>query len=237
MMTRIHSRVSGGLNIGALVLLAALSGAGCFGSGEDAPAEAEQTQKTPAEQARIELKELRARLKASSPAAASTLQRSGARIAQDEPTTRAAAKLVLDLHRSMSTGPMQLDPSLAATSPTLAGHIRDLRAALQEHHGLLSDLRIVPLPAEPDPAILDGPPDAEMVEAAIQVEEATEGRWPLKRVFIAYAMALESIRDEAAALEECAAACPEGVAEEAVLVRQEAERLSALLEEFAALYC
>ena len=74
-------------------------------------------------------------------------------------------------------------------------------------------------------------------EAAIQVEDAIDGRWPLKRTFIAYALELEAIRDEAEALAQCTEACPPGIADQATALQAAASHLVAQLEAFAALHC
>lgn len=231
--TAMTTRVLQALALGSGILLAA----GCFGTTPEPTEQETDERESPAGQARAELRALRLQLKDAARAEQSALASAGAQLAAEDGATRVATALVLEMHRSVGTAPLKLDATLAASSPSLATRVHDLRAALQEHHGLLSDLSIVPLPPAPDAALLEGVPDPALVEAAVKVEEATGGRWPLKRVFVAYALELEAIRDEAATLATCTDACPAGVAEEAAKVQQEAERLAVLLEEFAALYC
>lgn len=224
-------------SLGVILILQA----GCFSRGSADVTE--QTQQVPpAEQALKDLQTLRTSLTSLSLVHRTKLHKAGARIAVDDPTTRIAASLVRDLRRSLRTHEaMQLSPQIAATAPSLHARVKRLRRALDEHHRLLVDLKISPLPPaplEPTPDI-DADPmlDAQMIEAVVFVEETMQGQWPLKHIFIAYSLELESIRDEAAALSECTDACPEGVARQATALYEEAARLTALLEEFAALYC
>ncbi|MFT4978175.1 MAG: hypothetical protein ACI8S6_004083 [Myxococcota bacterium] len=216
--------------VGALLL-----GAGCFGDRSE-QREAAQRQQTPAEQAHEVLAETRADLARLSRVQTARLATAGPLLAAGDATTRAAAGIVEELHQALLRDPaLQIDSTFAAAAPSLAARLSNLRAALSSHTALLSALHIVPLPpAELDTGIA---PSEDFVAAAVQIEEALSGRWPLKRVFIAYALELEAIRDEAEALGTCGNACAPGVVERAVVLQKAAGQLVARLEEFAALYC
>lgn len=216
--------------IGALLL-----GAGCFGDRETA-ADNAQRRLTPAEQARDELRTLLTGVKDLSAGQRSALAEAGPHLASSDPTTRAAVGIAEELRAAFaSDADLQVDGALAAAAPSLVARVSNLRSALALHEQLLQRLHVTPLPPTAD---LDtGAPDDGFVEAAVLVEASTDGQWPLKRVFIAYALELEAIRDEAQALVSCGEACPPGVAERAAALDAAAARLAARLEEFAALYC
>ena len=95
---------------------------------------------------------------------------------------------------------------------------------------------MLPLPMA-DPALDSDVFNPAVVEAAVEMETATDGQWPMKRVYMAYALELEAIADEARLLAECGQTCPDGTAALAIALADEADRLVALLAEFAALHC
>lgn len=216
--------------IGALLL-----GAGCFGDREPVSADT-QRQLTPAEQARDELRTMLSDVRALPATQHVALAAAGPRLATSDPTTRAAVGIADELREAFASEPaLVVDGSLAATAPSLAARVKNIREALGLHAALLQALHVTPLPPVSD--VDTGGPDDAFVEAAVLVEETSGGRWPLKRIFIAYALELEAIRDEAQALVSCGEACPAGVAERAAALEAAAGRLAARLEEFAALYC
>lgn len=217
-----------------LVIALGLS-AGCFADRGDV-ATSEQQQPTPAEKARDELAEAHRSMRALSAEQRAVLTSAGPILAASDPTTRAAVSVAFELHKSFQEDPdLRVEGAFAATAPSVAARVRLLRAALSEHDRLLRQLHVSPLPEAPDLDALE--PPAEFTDAAVRVEEAMGGRWPLKRVFIAYALELELIRDEAKALVQCGDACPAGTAERATALQRAAARLAERLEEFAALYC
>lgn len=218
-----------------LVIALGLS-TGCFADRDDV-ATSEQQQLTPAQKARDELAEAQHSLRALSTEQRTALASAGPILAASDPTTRAAVSVAAELHKSFQEDPdLRIGGTFAATAPSIAARVRMLRAVLSEHDRLLQQLHVAPLPEQPDlDAELELP--AEFTDAAVRVEEAMSGHWPLKRVFIAYALELELIRDEAQALTECGEACPAGTVERATALQRAAARLAERLEEFAALYC
>ena len=219
-----------------LALTAALLAPGCFPAPPAAPVE-EAAPPSPAERAQEELAAMQARLNAQPITERNTLRAHGALLSRSDTTARAAVGLTVALRQSLSSSPaMQVDGTFAATAPRLVDRVTALREALGVHSALLRSLTMLPLP-HADPAIDGETPVPGVVEAAVELETATSGQWPMKRVYTAYAFELEAIADEARQLAECGDTCPDGVADRARALAEEAEHLADLLAEFAALYC
>lgn len=213
-----------------------LLAAGCFSQPAETPVE-NAVPASPAQHAEADLTAMQARLNAMSMSERTALRAHGALLARADTTARAAVGLTVALRSSLATTPaMQIDGSFAATAPRLAGRVDALRRALDAHSSLLHSLTILPLPP-PDPRIDSDTPAPALVEAAVELESATSGQWPMKRVYTAYAFELEAIAGEARQLAACEETCPDGVALRAQALADEADRLAVLLAEFAALYC
>ncbi len=219
-----------------VILTAVLLAPGCFSTPPEVPVE-EAAPPSPAERAQEELAAMQARLNAQPMSERNALRAHGALLSRSDTTARAAVGLTVGLRRSLTSSPaMQVDGTFAATAPRLAGRVGALREALGVHSALLRSLTMLPLPPA-DPAIAGEEPIPGVVEAAVELETATSGQWPMKRVYTAYAFELEAIADEARQLAECGETCPDGVASRALALAEEADHLAALLAEFAALYC
>ena len=219
-----------------LILALGLLISGCFSTPSEAPVE-ETAPLSPAAKAEVELSAMQARLNAMPMTERDALRRHGALLSRSDAASRAAVTLTMELRRSLTSAPaMQVSGPLAATAPRLNARLESLRSALGVHSALLRSLTMLPLPPG-DPTDDTGAPDPAVVEAAVELETATDGQWPMKRVYIAYAFELEAIADEARQLAECGQTCPDGVADRAAALAEEAERLVTLLAEFAALYC
>lgn len=219
-----------------LALAFGLFAVGCFSTQPEAPIE-EVAPPSPAERAQEELATMQARLNALPLTERNALRAHGALLSRSDTTARAAVGLTINLRHSLTSSPaMAIDGTFAATAPRLVGRVEALRAALGVHSALLRSLTMLPLPP-PDPAIESEEPISGVVEAAVELETATSGQWPMKRVYTAYAFELEAIADEARQLAECGQTCPDGVATRALALAEEADHLAALLAEFAALYC
>jgi len=217
--------------LGTLLLSAA-----CFNEQQPTTV-SELRQRSPAEKASDELTEVHDLLAQKTAAERADIRAAGPLLAAGDPTTRAAVSIVTELDRALTDDPaLHAGGTLAATAPSLAARLANLRAALGSHHQLLRNVGVAPLP-EADGLDADADPTAAFVEAAVRIEETMAGRWPLKRVFIAYALELQAIRDEADALTQCTDACPPGTADRAAALRDAAAALAERLEEFAALYC
>jgi len=209
---------------------------GCFSKPAETPVE-ETTPPSPAQGAQADLTAMQARINALPMPDRTALREHGALLARADTTARAAVGLTIALRRSLTATPaMQIDGSFAATAPRLAARVGALRSALDVHSALLHSLTILPLPA-PDPRLETDAPAPAVVEAAVEMETATSGQWPMKRVYTAYAFELEAIASEARQLAACEQTCPDGVADRAQALADEADRLASLLAEFAALYC
>jgi hypothetical protein len=219
-----------------LALLCGMLSSGCFSRPAEEPPP-EVVQPSPAQRAQEELAAIQARLNAMPMPDRNTLRGHGALLSRSDATARAAVTLAQELRQSLLSAPaMQTDGDLAATAPRLAARVASLRDALDVHSALLRSLTMIPLPPA-DPAMEGEEPVPGVVEAAVELEAATSGQWPMKRVYTAYAFELEAIADEARKLAECGQTCPDGVASRALALAEEADRLAGLLAEFAALYC
>lgn len=219
-----------------LVFSIGLLTAGCVSQPAEPPV-AESAPASPAQRAQADLTTMQAHISALPMSARTTLRSHGALLARSDATARAAAGLTLALRHSLTATPaMQIDGTFAATAPRLAARVGALRSALDAHSALLHSLTILPLPP-PDPRLETEAPAPAVVEAAVELETATSGQWPMKRVYTAYAFELEAIASEARQLAACAQTCPDGVATRAQALADEADRLASLLAEFAALYC
>ena len=213
-----------------------LLAAGCFSPPAETPVE-DVAPASPAQRAEADLTAMQARLNALPMPERTALRAHGALLARADTTARAAVGLTVALRSSLATTPaMQIDGTFAATAPRLAARVDALRSALSTHSALLHSLTILPLPP-PDPRIESDAPAPAVVEAAVELEAATSGQWPMKMVYTAYAFELEAIASEARQLAACEQTCPDGVALRAQALADEADRLAILLAEFAALYC
>ncbi len=217
-----------------ILIIALTLGVGCFSAQTEAPVE-EQKPPTPAAQAAVDLTGMRARLDAMPVAERSAMRAAGALLIADDLATRAAVGLVLELRQGME--PLQrIDRTFRATAPSLVARIDALGDALSIHHSLLASLQMTPIPSA-EPHVDSGAPDAAVVEAAVSLETATDGQWPMKRVFTAYTLELEAIRDEAEVLAACGRTCPDGVAAQAAALQQVAGHLVDVIGELAELLC
>lgn len=210
--------------------------AGCFTKPEPTAVE-ETAPATPAQRALADLTAMQAHVNAMPMPERTTLRGHGALLARSDSTARAAVGLTIALRSSLAAAPaMQINGTFAATAPRLAARVDALHSALDAHSALLHSLTILPLPG-PDPRLEDDALVPEVVEAAVEMETATSGQWPMKRVYTAYAYELEAIASEARQLAACEQTCPDGVALRASALADEADHLAGLLAEFAALYC
>lgn len=207
---------------------------GCRGEQAPAPVLAQQT---PAETALHMLEDLQQTVKDHKQTQAGALRDAAVVFAAEDPTTRMTVSIVATLSQRMRTDPnLQLDATFAATAPGIAARMAHLRQAFDAHTTLLESMHMAPLPPE---VVMDATamPSAAFTEAAVHIETLMDGRWPLKRVFVAYAVALDEIRVEAEQLSQCTEQCPAGVAAQAVALQQSIAELMAELEAFASLHC